>query len=467
MAHYVPQLEPIEVPKVETRYRRIVTPLPVPESIPIFETLQRHEPRSMGTQVPIVWDRAEGFQVYDPYGNCWIDFTSGILVANSGHGHPHICEALRRQTDGRMLHAYLFATEVRAKLVEKLVEITPPNLTKVFLLTTGSEAIEAALKIARLHGMKIDPNKCGIISFTGAFHGRTMGSQMLCSSPDHKDWITHPDPDINQIPFPRCHECPWDKSGYENCGGECFEKGLTQLGEKGVDVDRTAAFVVEGYQGIRGPIFYPVDYIKALRRWADGHKALMIVDEIQSGFGRTGRLFAYEHYEVEADLVCCGKGISSSLPLSAVLGRAEIMDIPEPGYMTSTHTGNPACCAATLASIEVLINEQLVSKAAEKGHIVEAKFAEFRNRHPDRLAMSTGRGLVHSVFFVRPGTDDPDIELADRVVNRSIQKGVMLFITGNGTIKVCPPLMISEEALVEGMDVLGEALDECLNEGQV
>jgi len=361
-------------------------------------------------------------------------------------------------------NSYLFATEIRAKLVQKLIEISPPNLTKVFLLSTGSESTEAAIKMARSYGMQKSPQKTVLVSFTGSFHGRTMGSQMLCSAEDHKAWITNLDPDIYQIPFPRCRECPWGRDRYDRCGKECFEKGLAQLQEKGVDLHRIGAFFIESYQGVRGPIVFPNDYMEALRRWADEHETLLVFDEIQSGFGRTGKLFAYEHYGVDADLVCCGKGISSSLPLSAVLGRAEIMDIVDPGYMTTTHTGNPLCCAATLSSIEVLEQEDLIAGAVAKGKIVERKLLEIQERHPDRVEMVTGRGLVYGLFLVRRESKDPDLELGDRVVVRAIQKGVMLFVTGNGSIKVCPPLVISEDALIEGLDVISESLDECLGE---
>ena len=456
--------DPARAGTVSTRYRRICTPIPVPESLPLFARLAAFEPRSMGTQVQVVWDRAEGFQIHDPYGNCWIDFTSGIMVANVGHSHPRVREALRKQIDSGPLHSYLFATEVRAALVEKLIEITPANLEKVFLLSTGTEAIECAMKLARLYGLKQSPNKSVLVSFTGCFHGRTMGSQTLYSDAAQKTWITNPDPDVHHIPFPRCCECPWGRQQYDGCGEECFEKCLGQLAHQGVRAERIAAFVAEGYQGIRGPIFFPNDYIQALRKWADNHGALLIVDEIQSGFGRTGKLFAYQHYGTEADLVCCGKGLSSCLPLSAVLGRAEIMDVPDPGQMTSTHTGNPACCAATLASVEVLGSENLIAEAAGKGRALEAQLREIQRRHPDYINMIAGRGLVYSLFFIHPATKEPDVALANRVATRAIEKGVMLFITGNGSIKICPPLVITPEALAEGVEVIGQAVDECLLE---
>jgi len=464
MAHYKADLTPVAVPRVETKHRRIVTQIPAPGSLALIEVCRRYEPRSMATQPPVVWDRAEGFQVYDAFGNCWIDFTSGILVANTGHSHPHVIQALRNQIDRKLLHSYLYTTEVRARLVKKLVEISPPNLTRVYLLSTGSESVECAIKLTRLCGLRKDPAKTVLVSFAGSFHGRTMGAQLLCSAPEPKRWITCREPEMVQIPFPRCSECPWGRDDYDNCGKECFEKGLAQLREQGVRPDHIAGFFIEGYQGVRGPIFWPNDYVQALREWADQHDALLAADEIQSGFGRTGRLFAYEHYGVAMDLVCCGKGLSSCLPLSAVLGRAEIMDLTQVGEMTSTHTGNPLCCAVTLASIEALEQESLVAAAAEKGKVVEAQLRKIQAQYPDRVDMISGRGLVHGLFFVRPGTREPDVELADRVVERAIRKGVMLFITGNGTVKLAPPLVITEEAIIEGIEVIAEALAECVNE---
>ncbi len=461
---YKCELIPVEIDKVDTKYRKICTALPVPESIPLFETLQKYEPRSMGMQVPVIWDKAEGFQVYDPYGNCWIDFTSGILVANCGHSHPHVKKALKDHIDNNPLHTYLFATEIRAKLVKKLVEITPANLTKAFLLSTGSESVEAALKLAKLYGLRKNPQKKGIVSFTGCFHGRTMGSQMLSPSEEGKNWITTLDPEIYHIPFPRCGggECPWGNDKYVNCGKVCFEKSLAQLQEKSVDLKSIAAVFIEGFQGYRGPIFWPNDFARAMRKWADENEILIVVDEIQSGFGRSGKLFTYMHYGIDVDIVCCGKGISSSLPLSAVLARADIMDIPGPGQMTSTHTGNPLCCAATLASIEVIENENLIEASAKKGKLVHDMFKKIQAKYPERINMITGRGLVHSLFFVKPGTNEHDIELENEVVLRSIQKGVMLFITNNGSVKICPPLSITEEALIDGIDVISESLDKCL-----
>jgi 4-aminobutyrate aminotransferase/diaminobutyrate-pyruvate transaminase/4-aminobutyrate aminotransferase/(S)-3-amino-2-methylpropionate transaminase len=459
MSEYTFSLEPVDVPRVETLYRRIVTPIPAPGSIPVLKELNRYEPRSLHHELPVVWDRAEGYQVFDAYGNCWIDFTSGIFVANAGHAHPEIRHALAEQINHKLLHNYTFASEIRARLARKLVEISPPSLEKVFLLSTGSEATECALKLTRMYGRQLNPKKIAIVSFDSAFHGRSVGSQTMSGSPAGKEWIVNLDPDIHQIASPFCQRCPWGKERYEECGEWCFQKGMEQLQNRGVKLNRIAGFMVESYLAW-GAIFYPDDYIKALRAWADAHRALVTFDEIQAGFGRTGKLFTFEHYGVEADLVCCGKGISSSLPLSAVLGRAEILDIPSD--LSSTHTGNPLCCAAALANIEVIEKENLVAAANKTGKVLKTHLLKIKQRYPDRIHCVLGRGLLYAVHIVNPVTKELDIELTDRILEKAMQKGLLMVHTGRGTLKIGPPLSIPEEAVIEGVAVIQEAIDECL-----
>ncbi|HEY41127.1 MAG TPA: aspartate aminotransferase family protein [Dehalococcoidia bacterium] len=460
MTKYTFSLEPVGVPRVETRHRRIVTPLPAPGSIPTLKELERYEPESLHHELPVVWDRAEGHQVFDAYGNCWIDFTSGIFVANAGHAHHLIRHALAEQINHRLLHNYTFASEIRARLARKLVESSPPPLEKAFLLSTGSEATECALKLTRMYGRRLDPDKTVIVSFDGSFHGRTIGAQTMSGNPTAKEWIVHLDPDIYQLTAPFCQRCPWGRERYKECGEWCFQRGLEQLRNQGLELNRIAGFMVESYLAW-GAIFYPDDYIRALRAWADAHFALVTFDEVQAGFGRTGKPFCFEHYGVEADLVCCGKGISSSLPLSAVLGRSEILDIPPD--LSSTHSGNPLCCAAALANLEAIEKENLVAAANRTGGILESHLMNIKQRYPDRIHCILGRGLLYAVHLANPVTDELDIELADRVLEKAMQKGLLMVRTGRGTLKIGPPLSIPEEAVIEGVAVLQEAIDECLD----
>jgi 4-aminobutyrate aminotransferase / (S)-3-amino-2-methylpropionate transaminase / 5-aminovalerate transaminase len=448
---------------VKTRHRNMVAPLASEKSAKIIAALAKYEPRSMGHSGPVVWDRAVGYQVFDVNGNCWIDFTSAIILANAGHANPHICDAIKAQVDRQLLQCYCFPHEMRARLVQKLVEVSPPECEKVFLLTTGSEAVECAFKLTRMRGQTIHPRKIVMVSFDECFHGRTLGSQMLGGFPDQKKWIVNLDPDIHQAPYPFCFQCPWGKDQYQNCGAECFGKCLMKLREQGVDLNRIAGFITEPYRGYAAA-FMPTDFVVAMRQWCDNNQALLIFDEVQAGFGRSGRLFSYEHYGVPADMICCGKGISGSLPLSAVMGRAEILDLPEPGFMSSTHTGNPVCCAAALANLEVFESEGLVARSAKLGQIMSDELNILKKQYPQWIAGIAGHGLVAGVLIVKPGSKELNIELADHVAGVAIQKGLLMLQTGRGALKIAPPLTIPQDALLEGLAVIRESLAQCIAE---
>ena len=444
---------PKDVPKVDTPFRKIVTRIPAPESIPILEKLRQYEPMSMSGQPPIVWDRAEGVQVYDAFGNMWLDWSSGVLVTNCGHGRKEQRDAIIRQVDHGLLHNYCFPNGPRALLAEKLVEMTPPYLEKAFILTTGSEATENAIKLARTHGIADGGNeKTGIITFEHAFHGRTLGAQMAGGIPALKDWVGAPPPGFYQVPFPDGFRC-------EDRSFDLFEKSLEDLG---VDPDTVAGVMTETYQG-GGASFAPPEYMQAMEKWCRTHGALLIMDEVQAGFGRTGTLFGFEHYGVEPDLICCGKGISSSMPVSAVIGRADIMNQYGPGEMTSTHTGNPVCAAAALAGIDLIERENLVNNARTVGALLHEELDRIKAQHTDIIGSRQGLGLVAGLHIVRPGGKDPDGDLAFRIVERSVEKGLLFFSPvgfGGATVKIAPPLTITEEAIRDGVQALSEAIQE-------
>src|SRR3990172_4007362 len=249
-------LTPQRVALVETPFRRIVTDFPVPESLPILERLQRYEPIAMRGQPPVVWNRAEGFQVYDAWGNQWIDWSSGVLITNAGHGRKEIADAIRAQADGRLLTNYCFPSEIRARLVEKLAGILPEPLKKVFLLTTGSETVECAVKLCRTHGVKVGGrNKHVIVSYEKAFHGRTLGSQQAGGIPSLKEWIINFDPGFVQVPFPDCYRT-------SDTSFEFFERSLQ---EQGVEPANVAGVILETYQG-GSASFAPPRYMQALQQ---------------------------------------------------------------------------------------------------------------------------------------------------------------------------------------------------------
>jgi 4-aminobutyrate aminotransferase / (S)-3-amino-2-methylpropionate transaminase / 5-aminovalerate transaminase len=446
-------ITPRAVPRVETKYRRIVTALPHPGSVPTLEKLRRFEPQSMRGQPPLVWDRAEDIFVYDKYGNRWLDWSSGVLVTNAGHGAPEVKQAILEQVNSGLLHNYVFPSEERAALVEQLVQVAPKGLEKVFLLTTGSEATECAIKLARSHGIrKGGPHKIGIVGAERGFHGRTLGAQQAGGIPGQKGWIVNEDPAIVQVPFPDGY---WTQD-------TSFELFLTTLAKKRLRPENVAGVLFETYQGV-GPDFAPVDYIRRLAQWCRDQDALLIFDEVQAGFGRTGKFWAFEHYGVTPDLICCGKGISSSLPLSAVIGRAEIMDQFPPGSMTSTHTGNPVCCAAATASLKKILRDNLTANAARLGLILDAGLRGIQQRHANVIGHASCRGLVGGLQIIQSGGKEPNHELAHAIVERCFHKGLLFFSPVGAwgqTVKIAPPLTITEEPLREGLAVLGEAVDE-------
>ena len=444
------EYKPKAVPLVKTRFRRIHTMLPVPESLPILHMMDEFEPVSMQGQPPLIWDKAKGFQVYDPFGNIWLDWSSGVLVANVGHSDSDVVRAITEQVKERSLFSYCFPSEARIRLAQRLVEITPPGLDKAFILTTGSETTECAIKLARTYGRKKDNEKINIVSFENGFHGRTLGAQMAGGFPQAKEWIGNLDPGFLQVPFPDGFRC-------ENTDFQGFEKSLA---DQGVDPYTVAGVMMESYQG-GGASFAPALYVQELKRWCEKHDSLLIFDEVQSGFGRTGKLFAFEHYGVTPDIICLGKGISGSLPVAAVLGPQDIMDLYGPGSMTSTHGGNPVCCVAALENIDKLINGKIVEHGAEVGQLLEHGLRGIQVQYNEIIGDVHGKGMVFALHMTRAGSRTPDGERASSIQRRCFEAGLLLFAPvglGGANIKICPPLTISREAVEEGLSVLSEAI---------
>jgi 4-aminobutyrate aminotransferase/diaminobutyrate-pyruvate transaminase/4-aminobutyrate aminotransferase/(S)-3-amino-2-methylpropionate transaminase len=230
-----------------------------------------------------------------------------------------------------------------------------------------------------------------------------------------------------------------------------------------VNPPQVAGVILETYQG-GSASFAPPEYMKSLRAWCNAHKALLVCDEVQAGFGRTGKLWGFEHYGIVPDITTWGKGISSSMPLAAVVGRPDVMDLHPPGSMTSTHTGNPICCAATLASIDIILNEDLAGNSARMGEILHSELRRMQQQYR-QIGYVDGKGLVAGVACVKPATKEPDAALAGRIVEKCIEKGVLMFSPvgfGGATVKICPPLVINEEAMRESLGVFAEALGEAV-----
>ncbi|QSH40380.1 aminotransferase class III-fold pyridoxal phosphate-dependent enzyme [Lentisphaerota bacterium ZTH] len=454
MAEY--NLTPVDVPKVETKYRSIKTAIPVPESISFFEELKKSEPRSMQGQPPIIWQKADNFTVEDKWGNRWIDWSSCVLISNAGHGREEIKNALRDIIDQGLLATYVFAHEGRRELTEMLQELAPqPENYRVFLLSSGSEATENCIKLAKTYAVeKYGPHKKYFISYKNAFHGRTLGAQLAGGMDKLKTWIIDGDKTFVQVPFP---------DGFKN-EDTSFDLFLKTLEENNVKPEEIAGVMSESYQGV-GPDFMPVEYAQKLENFCRDNDIVLIMDEVQAGFGRSGKMFTFEHYDITPDLIACGKGISSSLPISAVIGRKDIMELYAPGSMTSTHSGSPLCVASAIENLKLLKKEHLVENAAEMGEILCSEIKRIQQKYPERLGCFQGKGLVAGIQCVKPGTKIPDPETALAVNVKCLQKGLLMFApvgVGGECLKIAPPLTITEDALKESIQVFEAACDEVL-----
>jgi 4-aminobutyrate aminotransferase / (S)-3-amino-2-methylpropionate transaminase / 5-aminovalerate transaminase len=442
-------LEVVKMEIISTKFRSIVTSIPSEISLDFLSQLTNNEPQFLLGQPPVIWDKAVGFQVFDPFGNIFIDFSSGVLVANCGHSHPHICKAIIDQVNRRCLSTYIFPNEPRLNLTNKLLQHTSKELDTVFLLNTGSEAIEACIKLSKALGNATQgSSKNKIITFKNSFHGRTMGSQLAGGIKELKSWIHPIDPTFVQVPFPDGIYC-------EDTSFSVFEK---ELGDQCINNPQAevCAVIMETYQG--GIVkLAPKEYIQSLRDWCHKNGALLIFDEVQAGFGRTGKWWGFEHYGVEPDMFACGKGISSSLPLACVIGSKEVMNLFPPGSMSTTHSGNPICCAAAVANVEVIENERLCDNSARLGRVIRGLLVPLEEKFNEVIRAVCGEGMVWGIHIKEPDSASPNGDLARKIVWEAVSKGVLMFSPvgpGGATIKINPPLNINEDALIEGIDVL-------------
>ena len=406
---------------------------------------------------PVVWDQAEGFLVRDACGNQWIDLSSGIVLANVGHSHPRIVEAIRRAADSKLLATYAWPQMQRLELLEKLVAISPILSSKAILFSAGTEATECAMMLMRRRGRAIHKDKVGIVSFADSYHGRTLAASLASGRPLSSDWIARDRAYHYQIPFPFGPRWPWVNGQDDPTGERAFEHCLAALAEQGVGPERIAGFLIESVPGwATWPM--PPGFAQSLSAWARRHQVLLCCDEVQSGCGRTGKFFGFEHCGLTPDLIALGKGLSSSLPVSAVIGRRELLDDPVAGEMSSTHGGNPVCAAAALANLNVIADEHLIAAAARTGGLALAALRTALAPFSERVLSVHGPGLFISIHFRQPETGEPDTTLADAVVHEAVTRGLMMFFTHRGFVKFTPPLCIEVEAALEAAKVLGECV---------
>ena len=409
--------------------------VPGPKSAQILNRSATCEPPCAADQTPIVWDHGEGVWVWDVDGNRYIDFTSGVLVSNLGHNHPGLVRALQRQA-ARMMNCYSFRTPERVEAAERMVKTFPPNLDRIFMLSTGAEATEAALRIARRYTGKQE-----ILAFYGGFHGRTYGPMGVAGSLGTRRKFGVPVPGGIMAPYAYCYRCFYEKT-YPECKFFCI-RVLDRIIQSSSSGD-LGAVILEPYQGAAGFIFPPDGWLKALEEWACERNLVMIFDEVQSSFGRTGKLYAIEWEDLRPQMLCLGKGMGSGVPASAVAAESRIFECMGTGELSSTWGGNPLASAATIAVLEAMEEENLPERARRMGEYMLPRLREIKKKYRC-LGDVRGKGLVIGLEFVDPADGyTPSPEITSKVVMGCAELGILLGKVGlyGNVIRVAPPLVI-------------------------
>ena len=433
----------------------IKTKLPGPSARAVIEKDRQFTAPAYGRVYPLVVKKGRGMVVEDVDGNLFLDFMAGIAVANTGHSHPRVVRAIEEQSD-KFLHicGSDFYYEPMAQLAEKLSELSPGSGTKkVFFTNSGTEAVEAAFKLARFA-----TKRQHVIAFHGAFHGRTMGALSLTASrSSHRAQFSPLVPDVHHVSYGFCHRCPYQLN-YGSCEITCVSYLERVLFRYEVAPQEVAAIFVEPIQGEGGYIVPPREYLPMLQDLCRRHGILLVADEIQSGFGRTGKMFACEHWGIEPDILCTGKGIASGMPLGAMIARSEISTWT-PGTHGSTFGGNPVACAAALATLAV-IEDGLLHNATAVGGYLKDKLNALRTKHAI-IGDVRGLGLMIGVEFVRADRSGmPDAALRDQAMNKCFEKGLLLLGCGESTLRFCPPLIVTEEESAMAVEIFDAVLSE-------
>lgn len=401
---------------------------------------------------PVTAERAEGAYVFDTGGKRYLDFASGLATTNTGHCHPRVVAAAEEQMKRFVHSGCIFHYPGLEDLAERLARVTPDPIEMFFFSNSGAEAVEGAVKLARFH-----TGRQGVISFTGSFHGRTTGTLALTGSNARYREAYHPLlPSVFHSPYPYCYRCPMGRSK-GSCSLECFgylEHVLTHL----VTPGEVACVVIEPVLGEGGYVVPPADFIKKLRELCTKEGILLVADEVQSGYGRTGRWFACEHFGVAPDIMTTAKAMASGFPLSAVGSTREIMEGWRPGVHGTTFGGNPVSVAAGLATIDVIEEEGLLENATNMGRLATQRLADIQSRHPS-LGEVRGLGLMIGVEFIKED-GSPDPEGLKTVIDRCLERGLILVECGTwkNVLRLMPPLNVSSEEINTALETLEETL---------
>jgi len=435
---------------------QIKTAIPGPKSKALAKRRDRAVPRGLSQSTPVYVAKAEDAWLEDVDGNRYVDFAGGIGCINVGHRREAVVAAIREQLD-RYLHTCVQVTpyEGYVRLAERMNEVTPGRFRKKTLfVNSGAEAIENAVKIARVH-----TGRPGIIAFEDAFHGRTMMTLALTSKthPYKAGFAPFPS-DVYRIPYAYCYRCSYSLR-YPSCDVFCASH-LEDTFKRVVAAEEVAAVIAEPVLGEGGFVVPPKEFFRILIDICHNHGVLFIADEVQSGFGRTGKLFASEHYGIEPDIVVTAKSLGGGLPLAAVTGRAEIMDAPGPGGLGGTFAGNPLSCAAALAVLDIFEHENLLERANALGNRFQKRAREWQERWP-MIGDVRGLGAMQAIELVQsPEKREPAADEANQIVQYCYEHGLIVLSAGSysNVIRVLVPLVGTDAQMDEGLDVLEAAL---------
>ena len=415
-----------------------------------LKKLSNYEISSMTPKIITCWKKAKDYYVWDSFNKKLIDFTSTIFVSNIGHSNNRVIKKVKATLDSPISHSYNYYNNSRYEYSKTLIKfINNKKLSHCYLLSAGTEATEAALKLMRLNGLrsKYSKNKVGIISLKGNWHGRTMGAQMMSGRNNQSKWIGFYDKNMYQLDFPY----PW-KTNEKNSVKFFYKSLVNCFGKKFNYKKRIAGIILEAFQGW-GAFFYPLNYIKALKKFCKQNKILIAIDEMQSGFGRTGYKFLYEYYNLDPDILCCGKAMGSGFPLSGVISSKKVMNIPKIGDMSSTHSANPIVCSAGLATIEEIKSKKLVLKTKNLGKIFKKELEKIKDLFPEVIDSINCKGLIAAIIFKKYRGIEPK-KLADKVTIDAYNLGLLLVNTGRESIKLGPPLIITKSSLLRAIKII-------------
>jgi 4-aminobutyrate aminotransferase len=437
---------------------QIVTELPGPESKKVIEADERWVSQSYTRAYPFVVRRGSGSILEDVDGNKFLDFNAGVAVCSTGHAHPEVVAAIKAQAE-EFLHicAADYYYPHLPLLAAKLEEIAPGDESRrVHFGNSGAEAVEGCVKAAIY-----STGRSKFIGFYGAFHGRTMGALSFTASKNVQRRGFGPQVlDVTHVPYPNCLRCPWGKKP-DTCGVECVKFIRNTVLETTVPPEECAAIVVEPIQGEGGYLVPPQNFVDALVELAKEKNILIIADEVQSGMGRTGKMWASDHFGLVPDIFSTAKGIASGMPLSATVARADLMNW-HVGAHASTFGGNPVAIAASLKTIELLENG-LIENAARQGEYLMERLGALQAKHPDRIAEVRGKGLMIGVELVKSVESlEPAGELRDRVVDEAFKRGLIIIGCGASAVRLSPPLVIDRDDCDVALQILEESFDAAL-----